>query len=259
MTDDDRNDAQDDERLHNNEPDTVNDDDAGDPAAAFEALRETVEDLAADLSREMTTIRKGVESAFDRLESQGTPIDYSADLGRMTQQLATVAEHLQAIEKSPVLRHGAEHYARTFERSGQGLVSNAAQHFERQATDLERIGRQLAIVTKSAYTRQKQDFRMWIAAAVGIMAGMVLIILLPRFLPFSIDSHVASFVMGLDRVRAGQAMIEVADPKRSQDRVTAGWVYESNRDAIDKCLADMFKTQKEQRCSILLPVVESRK
>ena len=31
--------------------------DAGDPAAAFDALRETVENLAADLKREMTTIR----------------------------------------------------------------------------------------------------------------------------------------------------------------------------------------------------------
>lgn len=64
------------------------DEEAGDPAAAFEALRETVEDLAGDLSREMTTIRKGVEAAFDRFEAFGEPTDYSADLGRLVQGLA---------------------------------------------------------------------------------------------------------------------------------------------------------------------------
>ncbi|MER9586060.1 DUF6118 family protein [Mesorhizobium sp. M0276] len=43
-------------------------DDAVDPAQAFEALRQTVEDLAGDLTREMTTIRKGVEAAFEEFE-----------------------------------------------------------------------------------------------------------------------------------------------------------------------------------------------
>lgn len=81
--------------------------------------------------------------------------------------------------------------------------------------------------------------------------------LLPRFLPFSADSRVASFVMGQDRVSAGRAMIEAADPKRAQDIVTAGWVYETNRAALDKCVADMFQSKKEQRCPVVLPVVEN--
>ena len=75
------------------EPETFHEDGAGDPVAAFEALRETIEDLAADLGREMTTIRKGVESAFDQFERQGAPVDYSAELGRMTQQLVTELDH----------------------------------------------------------------------------------------------------------------------------------------------------------------------
>ena len=50
-------------------------DDAGDPAAAFDALRQTVEDLAGDLTREMTTIRKGVEAAFEEFDRQGPPQD----------------------------------------------------------------------------------------------------------------------------------------------------------------------------------------
>ena len=45
----------------------------------------------------------------------------------------------------------------------------------------------------------------------GARAGIFLILLLPRFLPFSAGSHVASFVMGVDRVSAGRAMIYAAD------------------------------------------------
>ena len=246
-----------DENRQDMEPETFREEDAGDPAAAFEALRETIEDLAADLGREMTTIRKGVESAFDQFERQGAPVDYSADLGRMTQQLATMAERLQAVEKSPVLRQGAEHYARVLERSGEGLVRSAVQQLERQASDLERISGVLASHNKRALHRKDQDFRMWMAGGVGIIAGAVLLALLPRFLPFSADSRVAALVMGTNRVSAGHAMIKAADPKRAQDILTAGWVYETNREALDKCIADMFKTRKEQRCALTLPVVEN--
>jgi len=99
---------------------------------------------------------------------------------------------------------------------------------------------------------------MWMAGIVGVFAGIFLILLLPRFLPFSADSRVAALAMGRDRVTAGRAMIEAADPKRSQDIMTAGWVYETNRAALDKCIADMFETQKEQRCAIMIPVVQGK-
>ena len=189
-------------------------DDAGDPAAAFDALRETLENLAADLKREMTTIRKGVEAAFEEFDRHGPPQDYKPELAQIVQQL------------------------------------------ERQASDLERISNVLASHNKSAFHRKDQDFRMWMAGGIGFIAGAFLLALLPRFLPFSADSHVAGLVMGRDRFSAGRAMIEAADPKRAQDIVTGGWVYDTNRDTLDKCIADMFKTRKEQRCALTLPVVE---
>ncbi|MCO5164741.1 MAG: DUF6118 family protein, partial [Mesorhizobium sp.] len=42
--------------------------DAGDPAAAFEALRRTVEKQGGQIGAEMTIIRRGVEAAFDKFE-----------------------------------------------------------------------------------------------------------------------------------------------------------------------------------------------
>ena len=41
-------------------------DDAGDPAAAFEALRRTIEKQGGQIGAEMTIIRRGVEAAFDQ-------------------------------------------------------------------------------------------------------------------------------------------------------------------------------------------------
>ncbi|MBA9031751.1 DUF6118 family protein [Rhizobium leguminosarum] len=240
------------------EPEPFPEDQAGDPAAAFEALRVTMENLAADLTREMTTIRKGVEYTLDQMEQRGVPVDYSAELGRMNQNQTATNERLQGIEQSPTLKHGPEHYARVIERGGEGLVRTAAQVLERATSDLERIGRHLATQTKSAYDRRSQDFRMWTGIGFGLVAGALLMLILPRFLPFSADSRVAALVMGRDRVSSGRALIEAADPKQAGDISTAGWVYATNRASIDKCIADMFKTQKQQSCTLILPLVETR-
>lgn len=166
--------------------------DAGDPAAAFEALRRTIEKQGGQLGAEMTIIRRGVEAAFDQFEKYRQPPDYGPDLGKIIQFLAVVEERLEAVEQSPILRNGAEHYARALERSGEGLVRTAALELERRATDLEREAGNLADYTKSAYDRKSQDLRMWIAGGVGLLAGALLVLLLPRILPFAADTHVAA-------------------------------------------------------------------
>lgn len=237
------------------EPDTL-DEDAGDPAAAFDALRATVENLAADLIREMTTIRKGVEHALDQVDQRGAPIDYSVDLGRMSQSVAGITERLAGIEQSPVLRQGPEHYVRVLERGGEGLVRTAAQQFQNESRDFQRAARELAEHTRSALTRKQQAIRMWIAAGGGVVVGALLLLLLPRFLPFSADSHVAALIMGQGRVNAGHAIIYSADPAAAKAVSRGGWVYQTNRDVVDKCIADMFKSGKEQRCAVVLPVVD---
>lgn len=232
------------------------DEDAGDPAAAFDALRQSVEGIASNLTREMTNIRKGVEAAFDQLERIEPQQDYKPQLAQLVQTLETVAERLHGVEQSPILRQGAQHYAAVLERSGESLVKTAVQKLERQAGDLERISNVLASHNKSAFHRKHQDVRMWMAAGVGIVAGALLLALLPRFLPFSADSRIAALIMGSDRVSAGRAMIKASDPARAQDIATAGWVYQTNRAVLDKCVADMFASRKEQACILTLPVVQ---
>ncbi|MCA1869534.1 hypothetical protein HW571_28395 [Agrobacterium genomosp. 3] len=231
-------------------------DDAGDPAAAFDALRETVENLAADLKREMTTIRKGVEAAFEEFDRQGPAQDYKPELAQIVQQLAHVGERVHGVEQSPILRQGAQHYAAALERSGEGLVRTAVQQLERQAADLERAGRNLTAYTKSAYDRKSQDFRMWMAGLVGLFVGIFLILLLPRFLPFSADSHVASLVMGFDRISAGYAMIGAADPLEVEKMKWGGRFYNASGGEISACLETARQTGKDQKCTITVPAPE---
>jgi len=232
------------------------DEDAGDPAAAFDALRRTIETQGAQIGAEMTVMRRGLEAAFDQLEKIEPAQDYKPQLARLVQQLGVVAERLHAVEQSPILRQGAQHYAAVLERSGEGLIRTAAQQLERQASDLERAGRslsaQLAAYTKSAIDRKRQDLRMGIAGLAGVFVGILLILLMPRFLPFSVDSHVAGLVMGGDRASAGRAMIQAGDPARFQRMVWAEWVFANNNEALEKCITDMQEAGQDQQCTVVV-------
>ena len=245
-----------DDRRYDEFETEVVDEDAADPALAFDALRSTVESLATNLTREMTTIRKGVEYTLDQMDQRGVPIDYSTELGLLSQSVATLTERLQSIEQSPVIRNGPEHYVRILERSGEGLVRTAAQRFQEESRDFQRAARELAEHTQSALTRKQQTSRMWLAVASGMVVGPVLLIILLRVLPFSADSRVAAFIMGEDRVSAGRAMIRAADPALEDAVSTGGWIYETNREVLDTCIAAMFRSRQEQQCMLTLPVVE---
>ena len=234
------------------EPEAL-EEDAGDPAAAFDALRRTVDTLAGDLTREMTTIRKGVEAAFEEFDRQGPAQDYKPELAQIVQQLAHVGERLQGVEQSPILRQGAQHYAAALERSGEGLVRTAVQQLERQASDLERIGSVLASHNRQAFHRKDQDFRMWMAGGIGIIAGAFLLALLPRFLPFSADSRVASLVMGQDRISAAYAMINSVDPLGVKKLEWGAGFYDASGGEISACLEKAKQTDKDQKCTITVP------
>nr|WP_274532626.1 DUF6118 family protein [Aureimonas sp. Leaf460] len=74
--------------------------------------------------------------------------------------------------------------------------------------------------------------------------------ILPRFLPYSADSHVASLVMGRDRVSAGMALIEAADPKKARNIEWSSQFYENNAGGIGSCFEAGAETGKNQTCTI---------
>ncbi len=56
-------------------------------------------------------MRRGLEAA-DQLEKIEPAQDYKPQLAQLVQSLENVAERLHGVEQSPVLRQGAQHYAR---------------------------------------------------------------------------------------------------------------------------------------------------
>ncbi len=188
------------------EPETL-DEDAGDPAAAFDALRRTIETQGAQIGAEMTVIRRGLEAAFDQFEKIEPQADYKPQLAQLVQALDSVAQRMHGVEQSPILRQSAQHYAAALERSGEGLVRTAVQQLERQASDLERAGRNLSAHVASARERKRQNWWLVAAFALGLIVGALVMLFLPRLLPFSAAPRVASVVMGERPWQAGMSLI----------------------------------------------------
>ena len=231
------------------EPEAL-DEDAGDPAAAFDALRRTIETQGAQIGAEMTVIRRGLEAAFDQLDKIEPQTDYKPQLAQLVQQLAVVAKHLHGVEQSPILRNGPQHYAAVLERSGEALIRTAAQQLERQASDLERAGRNLAAHVAGARQRDRQNWWLVVAFAIGLLAGALVMLFLPRVLPFSAAPRVASVVMGERPWQAGMSLMAFGSPEAWQRVASADQLIEANRDAVAACWEAARTASADQRCTI---------
>ncbi len=237
------------------EPEAL-DEDAGDPAAAFDALRRTIETQGAQIGAEMTVMRRGLEAAFDQLEKIEPAQDYKPQLAQLVQQLAVVAEHLQGVEQSPILRNGPEHYPARLERSGEGLVRTAVQQLERQASDLERAGRNLSAHVASARERKRQNWWLVVAFAIGLIVGALVMLFLPRVLPGSVNMAVAATVMNADRWKAGGVLMQSGSPEGWRSIVEASDLVRANREALSACAEAAAKMKKDQRCTITVSAPE---
>ena len=228
----------------------MQDQDAGDPAAAFDALRRTIETQGAQIGAEMTVIRRGLEAAFDQLDKIEPQTDYKPQLAQLVQQLAVVAKHLHGVEQSPILRNGPQHYAAVLERSGEALIRTAAQQLERQASDLERAGRNLSAHVASARERDRQNWWLVVAFAIGLLAGALVMLFLPRLLPFSAAPRVASVVMGERPWQAGMSLMAFGSPDAWQRVASADQLLEANRETVAACWEAARTAGEDQRCTI---------
>ena len=98
--------------------------------------------------------------------------------------------------------------------------------------------------------RRSQDLRMWFAGGSGLLAGVFLVLLLPRILPFAADSHVAAIIMGQDRWNAGVTMMQTADPGGWRGVVDASQLARDNAEAIGRCAEAARTAGEDQRCAI---------
>lgn len=228
--------------------------DSGDPAEAFDALRRRIEEQGAQLGAEMAVIRQGVERAFEEFDRYTAPEDYKPQLAQIVQQLGVVAKHLSAVEKSPVLRQGADHYARQMVQAGSSLVRESAQKLDGCASDFHRATTTLSGYMDSARTRNQQNLWLVIATITSLIFGVLLTIALPSRLPGAgIAPMVASLVMRQSPADAGRAMIQSGDPARYQRMVWAEWIFANNIEALESCIAEMQQSGQDRQCTITVP------
>ncbi|MDW5318411.1 DUF6118 family protein [Rhizobium sp. PL01] len=225
----------------------------GDPAQAFEALRRTVEDISDDLVREMTTIRKGVEAALDAQEKVQQPIDYGEDLAQLAQNQVVIAQHLEALGKSPILKNGPAHYARALEHSGESLVKTAAHQLQNESRDFQQLARELAGQMTSARERRTQNQWLLVIGLVGGAAGILATLFLPSLLPFSAAPRVASFVMAKSPWRAGMDLMAFDSPESWSRVVSADQLIEANKAQVATCLKAATEASKDYKCTITVP------
>lgn len=93
---------------------------------------------------------------------------------------------------------------------------------------------------------------MWMAGGIGLLAGVLLVLLLPRILPFAANTYVASLVIGLDRVSVGEAMTRAVDPAKARNIEWSSQFYETNAGGIGSCFEAARQSGTDQQCSIIV-------
>ena len=226
---------------------------AGDPAAAFDALRLSVETQGASLAQQIADLRRRVEAGSEGIDKIGRAPDYGVDLARIVKSLSQVSGQLQAIQDSPkLIEVAADRYVEKFENSGTAMLAAAVKVFRERSLDLkdvsEKLGEQLALA-KGRYVSLRF---LGLAGALGVVLGVLMALFLPRFLPVSAAMTAASTVMGKDSWNAGADLMRAGDPQKWNNYMYAADVVWTNRATLSDCRDAAAKTKKKQPCLVVI-------
>jgi Family of unknown function (DUF6118) len=173
----------------------------GDAARAFEALRE-----------EVLGLRKGIELVY-RQGQEAKSVDYSLTLGQMAKTLQALQQGLTAIEGKPALGMTPEVYRERIEEAGRFAGQMAGRALSEGAAAQSAATRELREVTGRVRTAQGQ--RRWLLAvgAVGVLGGLMFWMVLVAALPWGGGTWLASLPLaGGDRWQAGQVLMQAGNP-----------------------------------------------
>lgn len=177
------------------------DEEEGEAARAFEALRE-----------EVASLRKGIELVY-RQGQEAKSVDYSLTLGQMAKTLQALQQCLEAIEGKPALGMTPEVYRERIEETGQFVGQAAGRALSEGAAAQSAATRELREVAGRVRTAQEQ--RQWLVTVgvVGVLGGLVLWMILVAALPWGGGTWLASLPLaGGDRWQAGQVLLQAANP-----------------------------------------------
>jgi hypothetical protein len=230
---------------------TGGEDEADEATKAFEALRKSIDRRNTATTAELKTIRKGVEALFDQIEALQAKPDFAADLAQLKQIGVVVAKRLEALEASPALKQGIN----AFERAGTDLVKTSALAFDQKAQRFDYAASALERITKNINDRHTYRRYVAIAGGAGIIVGAMLLLFLPRLLPFDVDSHVAAAVMGKSRWDAGAAIMLVTNPQGWKAAMANAQLGVDNAESLARCRQVALRTWQTQKCTVkVMPI-----
>jgi hypothetical protein len=220
---------------------TTPQEDAADPAKAFE-----------DLRAEVSVLRRAVE-ALPRVIQENRPPDYVKDLGVLAEGLDNVTHQLDKIQKYPFLNMTPQQHGQEIAQAGSTMLREAAQKLDYAANIADRDRDNLKTMIGTA--RRKDEQRMWLirAGVAGVVLGLILFTFLAHALPFGLDGRVAAAVMGASRWDAGTALMQAGNPDSWTLLAADTNLIAANRDKIAACRAATTKTKQEEPCTIIVP------
>jgi hypothetical protein len=171
---------------------------------AFDALRE-----------EVTRLRQGIELIYRLVQQIGAADgpDHSQTLAELKKMLQGMDERMKAIERGPLLTLTPARLAREVEPIVHRAVAAApAPALATAASSVQ----QSAVVLQGLIgrVRERREQRAWmlVAGFNGLLAGVLLWLMLIRFLPWGAGDWLASLPLGGDRWQAGQLLLQRARP-----------------------------------------------
>lgn len=219
---------------------------ASDAAIAFEKLRQAIERRGAATVKELRVLRGGVEALFEQVEALNLKPDYSEDMGDLNEGLGAIEERLEALEGLPILKEGLD----AFKHAGTELFRTSARELHDKAQRLDNAAFTLERITKNIEDRQTRYQHLAIAAGVGGVIGMLILLFLPRLMPFNADTYVAAAIMGEPRWIAGTHIMGAKNPQGWAAVLENAQLGSDNADVLARCRELVAKTKQVQKCTV---------
>jgi len=128
---------------------------SGDAAQAFEHL-----------TQEVVVLHHTVEELADAIQLKEPP-DYSLTLRKIAQDLGSIRERLDQIERHPALRIAPADYPEAIARADGTVMREAANQLDQTRRESERTTQALAHIIGAARTQERQFKWVTTTAALG--------------------------------------------------------------------------------------------
>lgn len=200
-----------------------------------------------DLRSEISVLRRSVEALPQAWRDNRSP-DYTEDL-------ADIVRAMKAIEATPALKMTPQAYGQEIRQAGLSASQEMQATFQKAIGEVRGERQALASIIGQA---RRQDRQKWWLLGVGLaclVVGIGVSPVLAYFLPSSVRTQVASFIVGeKDRWNSGAMMMALSNPQGWQRVREDSQLVEANRDRIAACKKAVSGQEKTQKsCVITVP------